>query len=39
MLQPEGVMNIAARFCLRNTTRRCGDFPAKRSLDLASNKA
>jgi len=32
-------MTIDARFCLQNTTRRCGDFDAKQSLDLASDKA
>ncbi len=32
-------MNIGARFCPQNTTRRCGDFDAKQSLDLANDKA
>lgn len=34
MLHREGVLAIKARFCLQNTTQRCGDFTAKQRLDL-----
>jgi len=36
MLHREGVLAIVARFCLQNTTLRCGDFTAKQSHDLVS---
>ena len=36
MLHREGVLAIEARFCLQNTTQRCGDFTAKQSHDLES---
>jgi len=34
----KGDVDIDTRFWLQNTTRRCEDFPAKRSLDLVFDK-